>query len=71
MNVYVTPKDNKIVLKISIGEKSDITKVMKVLPSTLVRDVCAQVSRVGANRAVVDCCVLLRRTAGRHSRAGW
>lgn len=41
MNVYITPKDNNLVLKISLGERSDITKVMKVPPSTLVRDVCA------------------------------
>ena len=39
MNVYVTPKDNNLLLKVSLGDKSDITRVMKLPPTTLVRDV--------------------------------
>lgn len=44
MNVYIMPKDNNVILKVQLGDKGDITRVLKVPPTTLVRDVCQQLA---------------------------
>lgn len=44
MNVYIMPKDNMMVLKVQLGQQGEITRVLKVPPNTLVRDVCQQLA---------------------------
>ena len=56
MNVHIMPKDNQIVLKVSLGARGEVTRVLKVPPSTLVKDVCQQL----ANRCItIDICFCL------------
>ena len=55
MNVHLMPKDNNIVLKVQLGAKGDITRVLKVPPTTLVSEVCRQLAqRYAAVQDVAD-----------------
>jgi hypothetical protein len=45
MNLHVAPKDNNMVLKVQMGDRGEITRVLKLPPTTLVRDVCAHLTQ--------------------------